>query len=47
MVCRRNGNDVTRELIDLHQQEGNNTLNLTGLVVVSSLFSYGVELIKE
>jgi len=47
MIRRRNGNDVTRQLINLHQQKGNDTLNLTGLVIVSALLADGVELIKK
>ncbi len=47
MVCCRNGDDVARQLIDLHEQERHDALYLAGLVDVPSLLSDGVEFVEK
>jgi hypothetical protein len=47
VVCGCNYDHVTWKLIYLHKEEGNNTLDLTGLVRISALLADRIKLIKE
>ena len=42
-----NGNDIARQLIELHEQKRDNPLNLAGFMRITALFANCVELIKE
>ena len=47
MIGRRYGNDVAGQLIELHQQERDDPLDLTGFMDVAPFFSDGIELVEE
>ena len=47
VVRGRNHDDVARQLIQLHQQERDDTLDLAGLVRIAALLTYRIELIEE
>lgn len=47
MICRRDDDHVAWQLIELHQEEGDDPLDLAGLVDVPALLTNGVELIEE
>lgn len=47
MVGRRHDNYITRKLVELHQQKGDDPLNLARFVSISPLFPNSVKLIEE
>src|SRR3546814_16645773 len=47
MIGRRYDDDIARELVELHQQERDDALDLAGLVNVAALLPDGVELVEE
>lgn len=47
MVGGRDNDDVARQFIHLHQQRGDDPLNLAGFVSVAALLPDGVKLVKE
>jgi hypothetical protein len=47
VVGRSNRNHIARQLVDLHEQEGDHTLYFTGLVNVAALLTHRVEFVKE
>ncbi len=47
MIGGRYGQHIARQLIDLHQQERDNSLDFACLVSVATLFANRVEFIKE
>lgn len=47
VVCRGDCDHVTRELIDLHQQERDDAFDLAGFVDVAALLSDRIELVKK
>lgn len=47
MVGRGHGHDITRKLVDLHEQKRYHALYFAGFVIVATLFSDGIELVKQ
>ena len=47
MVRRSHDYRVARQIVHLHQQRCDDTLDLSGLVDVASFFAHRVELVKE
>ena len=47
MVGCRDDDDIARELVKLHQQEGDDALDLARLVGVSTLLPDGVKFVEE
>lgn len=47
MVGRCHHHDIARELVELHEQERNNALNLAGLMDIAAFLADRVELIEE
>ncbi len=47
VIGRRDCDDIARQLIELHQEERDDPLNLARLVHVAALFADGVELVEE
>ena len=47
VIAGGDDDDVARQLIELHQQEGHHTLDFAGLVRVTAFFADGVEFVEE
>lgn len=47
MVGRGHGHNVTRKLVDLHEQKRHHPLNFAGLVIVATLLPDGIELVEQ
>lgn len=47
MVRGRDGDNIARQLVDLHKQKGHDTFDFASLVAVAALFADRVELVKK
>ena len=47
VICRGDGKDITRKLIELHKKERHDPLDLSCFVGVTALFAYRIEFVEE